>query len=213
MVVNGAVRMSSDWQERISMVGHDKVRLANVWQERKNIMKQEYKFITPGLWGDLTADKAMAELERIREKRGELKPEYVVEESKDEKAVLHGCFQWDDTIAAQMWRKEQARQLIKNITVTIVNENVSATVRAVVNVATTNGDGRSYVPLTQAILDDVSYDDLLAQAKAEMESFIAKYSQLTELNSVKKSMMAVLSGIDEEESNRAMEKRRNKKLV
>ena len=98
-----------------------------------------------------------------------------------------------------MWRKEQARQLIKNITVTIVNENVSATVRAVVNVATTNGDGRSYVPLTQAILDDVSYDDLLAQAKKDMESFIAKYSQLTELNTVKKSMLAVINGIDEDE--------------
>lgn len=164
---------------------------------KENIMKQEYKFITQGLWGDLTADKAMAELERIREKRGELKPEYVVEESKDEQAVLHKCFQWDDTIAAQMWRKEQARQLIKNITVTIVNENVSATVRAVVNVATTNGDGRSYVPLAQAILDDTAYADLLAQAKSEMEAFIAKYSQLTELNSIKKSMLAVLSGIEE----------------
>lgn len=178
-------------------------------------MKQEYKFITPGLWGDLTADKAMAELERIREKHGELKPEYVVEESKDEKAVLHKCFQWDDTIAAQMWRKEQARQLIKNITVTIVNENVSATIRAIVNVATSNGDKRSYIPLTQAILDETAYDDLLAQAKADMEAFIAKYSQLNELNSVKKSMMAVLSGIDEEEVEAKREEiaKRRKRVI
>lgn len=154
---------------------------------------QEYNFINPGLWGDLTADKAMAELERIREKRGELKPEYVVEESKDEKAVLHGCFQWDDTIAAQMWRKEQARQLIKNITVTIVDEKVSATIRAVVNVATSASNGRSYVPVTQAILDDVAYKDLLAQAKEEMERFIVKYSQISELGNVKQSMLAFLA--------------------
>lgn len=172
---------------------------------------KEFKFINPSLWGGITASDAMAELERIRAKRGELKPEYVVEESTDENAVLHKCFQWDDSIAAKMWRKEQAAALIRNITVTIVNENVSATVRAVVNVAKSDGKGRSYIPLTQAILDDVAYDDLLAQAKEEMESFIAKYSQLVELNNVKKSMMAVLAGIDEDENDARMEASRKRK--
>jgi len=162
--------------------------------------RKEFKFINPSLWGGITANDAMAELERIRKKRGELKPEYVVEESEDEGSVLHKCFQWDDTIAAKLWRREQASALIRNITVTVVNENVSVTVRAVVNVAKTDGKGRSYIPLTQAILDDVAYDDLLAQAKDEMEAFIAKYSQLVELNNVKKSMMAVLAGIDEDEN-------------
>jgi len=172
---------------------------------------KEFKFINHSLWGGITASDAMAELERIRAKRGELKPEYVVEESTDENAVLHKCFQWDDSIAAKMWRKEQAAALIRNITVTIVNENVSATVRAVVNVAKSDGKGRSYIPLTQAILDDVAYDDLLAQAKEEMESFIAKYSQLVELNNVKKSMMAVLAGIDEDENDARMEASRKRK--
>lgn len=161
--------------------------------------KKEFKFINPSLWGGVTAEQAMAELERIREKRGTLKPEFVVEESADENAILHKCFQWDDTIAANLWRKEQAAALIRNITVTIVNENVCATVRAVVNVARTGEKGRSYIPLTQAILDDEAYDDLLSQAKEEMERFIAKYSQLVELNGVKKSMMAVLAGIDEQQ--------------
>ena len=33
-----------------------------VWQERQTIMeKKEYKFVTPGLWGNLSADEAMAE--------------------------------------------------------------------------------------------------------------------------------------------------------
>lgn len=157
-----------------------------------------YKFITPSLWGEVTADEAVVELERIREKYGTLKPEMVVEESKPEGALLHKCFQWDDTKAADLWRKEQARQLIKNITVTVTNDSVSATVRAIVNVVTSESDKRSYVPLIKAIHDEASYKDLLAQAKTDMESFIAKYSQLNELNAVKQAMLFVLNDVEQD---------------
>jgi hypothetical protein len=178
-------------------------RRCAVWQGGAGTEKQKqtmsnYKFITPGLWGDVTADEAVVELERIREKYGTLKPEMVVEESKPEGALLHKCFQWDDTKAADMWRKEQARQLIKNITVTVTNDSVSATVRAIVNVVTSESDKRSYVPLIKAIHDDASYQDLLGQAKADMESFIAKYSQLNELNAVKQAMLFALNGVEQD---------------
>lgn len=160
--------------------------------------KKEYKFVTPGLWGNLSADDAMAELERIREKRGQLKPEYVVEESKDENAILHNIFQWDDTIAAQKWREHQASALIRNITITVSNEMINRPIRAIVNVASSAGNGRSYIPITEAIHDKTAYEDLLAQAKSEMESFLAKYQQIEELNPVKREMLMVLNGIKHE---------------
>jgi len=156
-------------------------------------MEKKYKFKNPGLWKGVSAEKAVKELERIRKKHGVLKPELVVEESRAKKSVLHSCFQWDDTLAAQMYRRQQAADLIRNIVVSVVNEDVTCSVRALVNVSMTGEPNRSYVPITEAILDDDAYNDLLSQAKDEMNCFVTKYSQITELNSVKAEMLKALA--------------------
>ncbi len=156
-------------------------------------MKQEYTFKNKGLWKGLTADKAVQELERIRAKHGTLKPEMVVEESRDKDAVLHGIFQWDDTIAAEMWRREQASTLIRNIVVVMKEDSIECRVRALVNVSTVNEEKRSYIPIVEAIHDDVAYNDMLEQAKNEMSSFVTKYAQIEELNNVKAEMLKVIT--------------------
>lgn len=161
----------------------------------KKAMEQKFKytFANPGLWKGLTAAAAATELERIRQKHGTLKPEAVVEESEPEGAVLHGCFQWDDTIAARLWRNEQAKALIRNIMVEVSDKTVTCTVRALVNVASEPTAQRSYVPITEAIHNETSYADLLKQAKQEMVSFVKKYNQISELNRVKAEMLKVIN--------------------
>lgn len=159
----------------------------------KKTTMSNYKFINPSLWKGVTVDAAVEELDRIRNKNGILKPEMVVEESRDENAILHKCFQWDDTKAADLWRKEQARKLITNITCIVVNETVECRIRAYVNVTQDEKPERSYIPTTEAILDNTAYIDLWCQAKAEMESFITKYQQISELNGVKAEMLAALN--------------------
>ncbi len=152
-----------------------------------------YKFVIPGLCPGLTADQVVGEFERIREAHGELKPEYVVEESRPEGALLHPLFEWNDTIAADKWRKEQASRLIRNIHVVINNEDIKCSVRAFVNVSTGKDIHRSYVPMREAILNKDAYEDLLQQAKDEMAAFVRKYSQLEELNGVKAEMLKALA--------------------
>ena len=160
-------------------------------------MKTKFEFTVPALYkGKVTADEAAAELERIREKHGILRPEIVVDESREASAVLHRCFQWDDQKAAESFRKEQARKLIDSIQVVIVNSDVHYSVRAFVNVRPAEDAGRSYTPMTEVIHDAQMYADLLAQAKDEMSSFITKYSQLEELNPVKAAMLRTLNGVE-----------------
>lgn len=154
--------------------------------------KGMYRFILPGLCPGLTADQVVSEFERIREAHGELKPEYVVEESRPEGALLHSLFQWNDTIAAESWRKEQASRLIRNVHVVINNEDVKCSVRAFVNVSTGKDIPKSYIPFKEAILNKEAYADLLQQAKEEMQAFVRKYSQLEELNAVKMEMLKLL---------------------
>ena len=132
---------------------------------------EKYQFSVPSLYkGKVTADAAAAELERIREKHGILRPEIVVDESREASAVLHRCFQWDDKAAAESYRTQQARKLIDSIQVVIVNSDVHYSVRAFVNVRPAEDAGRSYTPMTEAIHDDKMYADLLSQAKDEMAS-------------------------------------------
>lgn len=151
-----------------------------------------YKFIIPGLCPGLTADQVAGELDRIRQAYGELKPEHVVEESRPKDALLHSLFQWNDTVAAEQWRKEQAAKIIRNVNVVVKNENINCTVRAFVSVSAGKDIARSYIPIKEAIVNKDAYADLLQQAKDEMSAFVRKYSQLTELNAVKAEMLKLL---------------------
>ena len=154
---------------------------------------KKYEFSTPGLFPGVTADQAAEELERIREQRGALTPEIVVDESRDEDSVLHKCFQWDDTKAAALYRAEQARTLIGNIKVVITNTEIKGTFRAFVNVSTVEGSPRSYIPINAAMSEDYSRSDLLAQAKADAKTFITKYNTLEQLNKVKAEMLLFIN--------------------
>lgn len=155
----------------------------------------QYKFKNPSLFKGITAGKAAEELERIREKHGYLSPEVVVDESRDPGAVLHRCFEWDDWKAAELYRARFAGDLIRNIEVVVNDKTVECNVRAFVNVRAAEGFQRSYIPIHEAMLNDVSKNDLMEQAKAEMQSFITKYAQLEELGNVKREMLYVINGI------------------
>lgn len=66
-------------------------------------------------------------LEQIREKHnGMLKPSDVVDEARDPKHVCHPMFTWDDHIAAEMFRREEARFLIRNIVIIKDDKEVPA---------------------------------------------------------------------------------------
>ena len=64
--------------------------------------------------------KALLELEKANRR---LIPEDVVEAARDERHVLHGYFEWDDTVAGNLYRIEQARTLIREVKVQTVYED------------------------------------------------------------------------------------------
>lgn len=58
-------------------------------------------------------------LAKLESENGRLTPSTVVAEARDSSSVLHGCFEWDDTVAAHRWRIDQARTLIASVRVEI----------------------------------------------------------------------------------------------
>ena len=65
----------------------------------------------------VSADVAGNELARIYQQEQQLKPAKVVDESRPEAAPLHPVFEWDDKVAAEKHREDQARHLIRSVRV------------------------------------------------------------------------------------------------
>ena len=63
-------------------------------------------------------------LKGIQNKNGGiLRPENVVETARPPKSSLHGFFTWDNSEAAEKWRLEEARTLIRTVTIVNVQDN------------------------------------------------------------------------------------------
>lgn len=89
-----------------------------------------------------------------RRNGGILKVEDVLKEARDEHSILHKHFEWDDTEAAEQYRKQQARYLIQRCKITLV-DNEPTTVRAFLSLPTDRENGGGY-RLTSEIMTDSS---------------------------------------------------------
>lgn len=102
------------------------------------------------------------------------KPEAVVEVARDEKKELHRCFEWDDEKAAEQHRLEQARYVLRQISVTHEIDTPeqphrTITVRVYENVDIGNNE-RGYIETEKALADV----DLRAQVLGRLDKTIAE---------------------------------------
>lgn len=122
------------------------------------------------------ANDANNELERIRKQHGELTPKIVVDESRDNKAVLHKCFEWNDNVAAEKYREYQARNMIGSLIVyKKTAEHKEIPVRAFANIE------HDYKPIQLIMESQTLTEKLLENALRELRSFQVKYANLKEL--------------------------------
>jgi hypothetical protein len=122
------------------------------------------------------AQRAGAELERITRDRLALTPEIIVDESREESAALHNCFEWNDEAAAESWRKQQARQIVDSlVTVEVDGQTTPEPVRAFVHI---HGN---YTPIDIVVKTKEHAAEMLAQAQRDFSCYRRKYSVLTEL--------------------------------
>jgi len=118
----------------------------------------------------------LAEIERIEQRDGYIKPEIFVNESRDPKSPTHACFMWDDTNAANEYRKQQARHIISRIRVIILAgpDNKDVTVQAKVNVI--NADGvQGYRSILAVMEDPDERSYLMKAALSVLQTFLARF--------------------------------------
>lgn len=136
----------------------------------------------PGSRIKAPASVAGAVCERL-EADGGLTPRRLVEESRPVNAPLHNEFEWDDTAAAEKYRETQAGHIIRCIVIkSEENEPEPSLVRAYFPVA--KEAPNTYTHISKIITDTERMNDLLEQARSEMQSFVRKYHSLEQLKPV-----------------------------
>lgn len=106
----------------------------------------------------------------------------LVDASRPENAPLHSMFEWNDAVAAELYRVDQARCIIRHVCVIQEDTNKeSVPVRAFFQIDSESGD---YEPTVVIMNDEEKRKRLLEVAKGELNSFKVKYQSLKELAKV-----------------------------
>lgn len=106
----------------------------------------------------------------------------LVDASRPEDAPLHSMFEWNDAVAAELYRVDQARCIIRHVFVVQEEEDMeSVPVRAFFQIDSSSGN---YEPTIVIMNDEEKRKRLLEVAKGELNAFRQKYKTLTELSKV-----------------------------
>lgn len=125
------------------------------------------------------------ELQAIYEQRGVLTPALVVDEARRPEHPLHSRFEWDDSVAGEAYRQQQAQTLIRSVKIRYVSADaaeVSDPVRAFTSVKTPTG--YAYQPTLEVVTDPLKVRMVLADMRREWQQMRRRweaYEQFWEL--------------------------------
>lgn len=124
------------------------------------------------------------ELEKL-EFAGELTADEVLEFARNNpNSETYKCFEWDNTVAGEKYRRLQASSILSSISVTI-KEEPKETQRVYVSVKTSLDDTRKFKNIKEVLKNDEEYQQLIDRAKNEFINCKEKYEALLEKEDLK----------------------------
>ncbi len=125
----------------------------------------------------VSADDVVPELEQLAQKSA-LTAENILDIARKKSSALHPLFEWDDTVAAEQYRKQQAQQLIRAIVV--IEEGRPETRNYVL---TRENRQSEYLPMNYV----VEHEDLLISALKNLQD---------DLNGIERSVTELVSAAE-----------------
>lgn len=159
----------------------------------------KWKGRSPGV----SAQAAGEYMETISQEEGGLTAAKLLDRSRAEDALLHRCFEWDNSKAAEKYRLRQANGLIRNIVVvtTSSEDKTPASIPMFVNISREeHSEVGVYVPTVHAMSREEQKENVLNNALRSLIQFKEKYKMLKELESVIRAIDAVIADNSLEES-------------
>lgn len=135
------------------------------------------------------AQKCYEEIMEICDDISEAPPQVVLDKARDENTELHKCFTWDDGIAAERWRIQEARLVTRQLVLKEVKAPKKD--RPEIRLFYKTDNSSSYKPTEIIVQKQDEYQALLKRARAELDAFKRKYSML------KNDLLEVFEAIDQ----------------
>ena len=140
---------------------------------------------------DITDEQAQIfgdELDRIREKYGRLFIPQVVAEARYEKSTIHDFFEWDNEIAGERFRIDQARILQRSIYVDIVtSDDERIPTRAFVDVGVAKDQEQfpgfhEFTSIDIALKDKEKMEMIIGRAFSELKKWATTYRRYLKID-------------------------------
>lgn len=125
------------------------------------------------------------ELLAVRAQHGRLTPQLVIDAARDPGHPLHSRFEWNDAVAGEAWRRQQAHELIRRAKVVYREADESGpekTVRAFV--AIPSQDGHVFDPVEEVVEDPFRRQLTLNTMEREWKALLARYQEFEEFLSL-----------------------------
>lgn len=141
------------------------------------------------------AGEVCAELEA----KGNLTPKALVDVARPEDAPMHPEFEWDDAVAAERYREQQASAVIRHLVVKLTRDEEAVeedgedreyTVRAYSSTHEPHKGAGVYKYTPRMLSDEEEREILLSNARRDATSFMSKYGTLVEVAGIIDSMKA-----------------------
>ena len=153
-----------------------------------------YQYEWGGYHFPVSADIVGQQCEQIEKEEGTVTKQNLVDYSRDDKSELHCLFEWDDQIAGEAYRREQAGRILSSLKMVVLKSDAKQVkVKAYVNVS--EEKTAKYMNIELARQDADKMNVVLQNAIREMQTFILKYRGLSELEPVFDAMETAMEGV------------------
>lgn len=121
------------------------------------------------------------QLQKLYDENRRLTPVLVLTEARDPDSPLHTLFEWNDSEAAERWRLQQARELIRSVRVVYREATGTDPARSVRAWQAIRGEeGYVYEPAEQVALDPFQRKLLMADMEREFLQLQRRWSDFDE---------------------------------
>lgn len=146
----------------------------------KIVNKYRWKHLAPG---KVTPDAAANEITRIISIYGCATPNRIVFEARRKRNPLHDCFEWNDTIAAKMYRESQARYILRSIE-TVIDQSDDEPIRIRAFPSVIENDKNVYITLAHAREVPELWEQVVEKALLEIKNWRETYKHIKEFEAI-----------------------------
>ena len=133
----------------------------------------------------ITNPETIEALKELYKERGKLlHPRDIVETARNKFSPLHSYFEWEDSVAAEKYRIEQARELLQKVYVKIQMPDGNMKMTQIFVSLISDREKGGYRTLVDVLSNIEMRKQLIQDALRDMQIFTNKYNTLRELASV-----------------------------